>query len=155
VFFRSVPTADTVFRLDRLPAALVEAPREIITLGWESRAQARARRRTDSGVEFWTALPADTILRDGDCLTVGEPPLVIVVRELAEPVLVARAADPDQLAMWAYHIGNSHQPLMIAGGALVCPEVPDTVQVMQYHHIRFTREQRPFTPLLHSPGHAT
>jgi urease accessory protein len=154
VLFRSLPVADAVFRIDRLPAALAAAPRDAITLGWEERGKARARRRTDGGVEFGTALPRGTMLREGDCLALDTPSLVIVVHELSEPVLVARPDTPDQWALWAYHIGNSHQPLMVDVDALVCPDVPGMAQVLHYHRIPYTREQRPFTPVLQSPGHA-
>jgi urease accessory protein len=154
VLFRSLPIVEAVFDGSRLPAALLDAPRDALTLGWEERAKTRARRRTDNGVEFGSALPRGTVLREGDCLALENPPLVIVVHEREEPVLVARPASTGQWALWGYHIGNSHQPLMIGDDALVCPDVPGMAQVLDYHRIPYTRELRRFTPVLQSPGHA-
>lgn len=153
MLFRSIPIAEAVFDLNRLPAALADAPRDAIALGWEERVKTRARWRTDGGVEFGTSLPRGTMLREGDCLALDHPALVIVVRERAEPVLVARPASPQQWALWGYHIGNSHQPLMIASDALVCADVAEMRQVLEFHAIPYTRETRPFTPVTLSPGH--
>jgi len=153
VLFRSVPIADAVFRLERLPAGLADHPRDSMTLGWEERAKARARRRTDGGIEFGTALPRATVLREGDCLALENPPLLIVIHECPEPVLVARPTSAATWALWGYYIGNSHQPLMIADDLLVCADVPGMEQVLNYHGIPFTREMRAFTPVLQPPGH--
>jgi urease accessory protein len=151
--FRSMPIAEAVFRIERLPAGLVDHPRDTLTLGWEERLKARARRRSDAGVEFGTALPRGTVLREGDCLPLETPPLLVVVREQAEPVLVVRPSTPGEWALWGYHIGNSHQPLMIADDALVCADVAGMEQVLAYHGIPFTRETRAFTPVSQAPGH--
>ena len=153
MLFRSVPIADAVFRVERLPAGLLDHPRDSIALGWEERLKARARRRTDNGVEFGTALARGTVLREGDCLALENPPLVVVVHELPEPVLVARPSSASEWALWGYHIGNSHQPLMIAADALVCAALPGMEQVLNYHAIPFSREMRPFTPVSQAPGH--
>jgi urease accessory protein len=153
VLFRTVPVADAVFRIERLPAGLIDYPRDSVTLGWEERLRARARRLTDGGVEFGTALPRGTTLREGDCLALDNPPLLVVVHELPEQVLVARPASHAEWALWGYHIGNSHQPLMIASDALVCVDVPGMQQVLNYHAIPYTRDIRPFTPVSQAPGH--
>jgi urease accessory protein len=153
VLFKSVPIADAVFRIERLPAALVEHPRDSIALGWDERLKARARRRTAHGVEFGTALARGTVLREGDCFALDNPSLLIVVHEQPEAVLVVRPASACEWALWGYWIGNSHQPLMIADDALVCAELPGMEQVLNYHAIPFTRETRPFTPVSQAPGH--
>ncbi len=151
--FRRLPIADAVFTLDRLPAGLIDCPRDRVTIGWQERMTPRARLRTEGGVEFGTSLAPGVVLREGDCLALEQPPLVVVVRERDEPVLVARAASAAQAARWAYYIGNSHQPLMIADDALVCADVPGMEQVLAYHAIPFTREQRTFTPESTGPEH--
>ncbi len=46
-------------------------------------------------------------------------------------------------ALFAYHIGNSHQPVMIADDAIVCPDALGMEQVLTYHAIPFLREQPP------------
>jgi urease accessory protein UreE len=145
--------ADAVFRAERLPAALVDFPRDAVTLGWEERLKGRARRRTDGGVEFGTALPLGTVLQEGDCLVLDNPPLLVIVHESLDPVLVVTPSGAAQFALWAYHIGNSHQPLMITDQQLICLDVTGMQQVLDYHAIPFTRERRPFTPVSQAPGH--
>ena len=153
MLFRRLPIADAVFSLERLPAGLLEHPRDSVTLGWQDRTAPRARLRTEGGVEFGTSLAPGVVLRNGDCLALEQPRLVVVVRELEEPVLVARTASAGQAARWAYSIGNSHQPLMISDDALVCADVPGMEQVLTYHAIPFTRERRTFTPESQGPEH--
>jgi len=153
VLFRTVPVAEAVFRVDRLPAGLIDHPRDSVTLGWEERLKTRARRRTDAGVEFGTALPRGTVLRAGDCLALENPPLVVVIQEQAEAVLVIRPSSLAEFALWGYHIGNSHQPIMIGEAELVCADLPGMEQVLIHHAIPFCREMRSFTPVSQAPGH--
>jgi urease accessory protein len=150
--FATVPVASAVERVDRLTEDR-RYERDTITLGWEDRQKVRGRRQSDGGFAFAAALPRGTILRDGDCFVFDDPPRVVMVRELSEPVLVVRPRSHGEWALWAYHIGNSHQPLMITAEAIVCPDVPGMEQVLTYHGIPFTREQRPFNPATASPGH--
>lgn len=152
-FFRSVPIAEAVFSRDRLPAGLARHAHDSITLTWQERAKSRARWTTAGGVEFGTMLPPGTVLKDGDCLALENPPLVIVVREEPEPVLVATPGSPEQAALWAYQIGNSHQPLMLEAGALICLDVKGMDEVLAFHAIPFERAVRPFTPVSVGPGH--
>jgi urease accessory protein UreE len=153
VLFRRLPIADAVFRLDRLPAGLLAQPRDRVTLGWQDRTTPRARLRTEGGVEFGTSLAPGVVLREGDCLALEQPPLVVLVCEREEAVLVVRTASAAQAARWAYCIGNSHQPLMVADDVLICADVPGMEQVLAYHSIPFTREQRTFTPESPGPEH--
>jgi urease accessory protein UreE len=57
-------------------------------------------------------------------------------------------------ALFAYHIGNRHQPLMITDTALVCPDVPGVAPLLQQHRMPYTRATRPFTPAATVAGHA-
>lgn len=151
--FTSIPTAREAHRLNELPVTARSYARDTITLGWEERVKGRARRTSDSGFEFATALPRGTVLRDGDCFVFDTPPLAVGVVELAEPVLVIRPASPMEWALFAYHIGNSHQPLMLAEDALVCPDYLGMSQVLSYYGIPFSREDRPFTPVSQVSDH--
>ena len=153
MLFRTVPVADAVFRIDRLPAGLLDHPRDSLTIGWEERVKARARRRTDAGVEFGMSLPRGTVLRAGDCLALENPPLVVVIHERSEAVLVVRPSSAAEFALWGYHIGNSHQPIMIGDEELVCADLPGMERVLTYHGIPFSRDMRPFTPVSQAPGH--
>jgi urease accessory protein UreE len=55
--------------------------------------------------------------------------------------------------LYAYHIGNRHQPLMVTEAGLVCPDVPGVEQLLHQQHIPFTRAMLPFTPAAAVQGH--
>jgi len=145
--FKPLPIAREAHRVEALSPDAAGFARHTLTLGWEDRLRARGRRRSDQGAEFGTALPRGTVLRNGDCLIVRDLSLVVAIVERSEPVFVIVPGSPAEWAMFAYHIGNSHQPLMVADGALICPDLPGMEQVLQYHGIAFTRDLRPFTPV--------
>jgi urease accessory protein len=151
--FKSLPVAHGVCPADGVPARAREFQQDSVTLGWEARLKARARRRSDGGVEFGTALPRGTVLRDGDCLVLDDLATVVRVVALEEPVFVIRPRSVSEWGLFAYHIGNSHQPLMIADDAIVCPDVPGMEQLLAYHGIGYSRATRAFTPLGHAAGH--
>ena len=145
--FKSLPIARAIHRLADLPESTLTYPRDTVTLGWEERLKARARRQSDQGFEFATALPRGTLLRNGDFFMFEAPALVVGVAERAEPVFVIRPKTPQEWALFGYHIGNSHQPVMISNAEIVCPDVPGMEQVLTYHGIEFSRADRAFTPV--------
>ena len=151
--FKPLPVAHEVHPSAALPAAAREYAHDTLTLGWEERMKARALRRTDAGVEFGTSLPRGTILRHGDVFVLEAVATCVVVVERDEAVLVIEPSTPDDWARFAYHIGNSHQPMMVADAAIVCPDVAGMAQALDYHRIPFTRARRPFTPIGHVPDH--
>ena len=151
--FKSLPVVHEVHRAGAFPGAAARYLRDAITLGWEERLRIRARRISDRGVEFATALPRGTILRQDDCLVVDALELVAVVVERAEPVFVISPATPSEWAEFAYHIGNSHQPMMLTEREIVCADLPGMDQVLDQHAIAFTRTTRPFTPIGQSADH--
>lgn len=151
--FKAVPVAHDVHRDDAIRDRAREYARDTVTLGWDQRLKARGRRRSDSGFEFATALPRGTVLRDGDSFVFDDPAVVVRVVELAEPVFVVQPPDARRWALYAYHIGNSHQPLMITDLAIICPDVPGMQQVLEYHGIPFARDTRAFTPVAHVADH--
>jgi urease accessory protein len=131
---------------DSLPEAARGYALDTITLGWEDRVHVHGRRRSDGGVEFGTALPRGTILRQGDCLVVDAARTVVTVVERPEPVFVIEPRTQQEWGLFAYHIGNRHQPLMIAERAIVCPDVAGVEQLLEQQHIPYTRATLPFTP---------
>lgn len=152
--FRSVPIATVRIKaLDPLPSTASGYRRDTVTLGWEDRIRIRARRTSDSGFEFATTLDRGTVLADGDRLVVDAAQLIVDVRERLEPVFVIRPASAEQSALFGYHIGNSHQPMMLAADGIVCAALPGMEQVLAYHSIPFTRELRAFTPVNQIPDH--
>ena len=145
--FKPLPVAKIAVRSDALPADATGFARHVVTLGWEERLRTRARRRSDGGFEFATALPRGTILYQDDCFIFDAARIIVRVVELAEPMLVVRPADHREWGLFAYHIGNSHQPMMITDDAMVCPDALGMDQILAYHGIPFLREQRRFTPI--------
>jgi urease accessory protein len=150
---RSLPVAHASCRDEALPSTASGYHRDTLTLGWEERLRARARRVSDQGFEFATVLERGQILRDGDCFVFDEPGRVVRVVEQAEPVFVIRPRTAREGAFFTYHIGNSHQPLMLVDAEIVCPDVPGMEQVLSYHGMPFIREHRPFTPVGQTPDH--
>ena len=82
----------------------------------------------------------------------GEERVVVVV-EKPEPVFVIEPKTPREWALFAYHIGNRHQPLMVTDHSLVCPDVAGVEQLLQQHHIPYVRATLPFTPASGSATH--
>ena len=151
--FRSIPIVTARHRPDATRVPLAGYRRETITLGWEDRLRIRARRTSDQGFEFGTALERGTVLAGGDLFVFDAQQVVVEVREKLEPVFVIRPAAPEAWGRFAYHIGNSHQPLMVGTGALICADLPGMEQVLRYHSIPFTREMMAFTPVGQIPDH--
>jgi urease accessory protein len=151
--FKPLPVARQVHALDALPPHARDYAPDTVTLGWEERIKARALRRSDGGVEFGTTLPRGTVLHGGDVFVLDALATRIAVVELEEPVLVISPSTSGEWGRFSYHIGNSHQPMMVADDAIVCPDVAGMAQVLDYHRIPYTRSRRPFTPLGRVPDH--
>ena len=84
-------------------------------------AHERHRRRivltAERGTQFLLDLPQAAALRDGDGLLLDDGGVVRVAGR-PEALLEIRAASADDLARLAWHIGNRHVELQIAGNAL-------------------------------------
>jgi urease accessory protein len=145
---------DRVHRESDLAPAQRGLARDTVTLGWEERMRAHAARRTDGGVDFGLSLPRGTMLADGDWLVLDAEQLLVRVVARSEAVFVIEPRTPQEFALFAYHIGNRHQPLMIADGALVCPDVAGVESLLQQHRMPYRRDTRPFTPAAAVAGHS-
>jgi len=146
--------SERVYRERDLPGGARGFGRDTVTLGWEERTRAHALRTTDNGVEFGTSLPRGTVLRAGDLLVLDDERLVVAVAERLERVFLVEPRSASEWALFAYHIGNRHQPLMITDEALICPDAPGVEQVLQQHHMPYTRATRAFTPVTAVAGHS-
>ena len=144
---------DTIFTEPTLPDAARAFPRDRVTLGWEDRTHVHGRRRTDGGVEFGTSLPRGSVLRDGDRFVLDAEQLIVDVVERAEPVFVVEPRSAREWALFAYHIGNRHQPVMITDRSLVCPDGPGVEQLLQQHRMPYVRATLPFTPAARVSAH--
>src|SRR5438067_2836185 len=140
----AVTIVERVYHDDDLPHGVRDYARDTVTLGWEDRTHVHGRRRTDGGVEFGTSLPRGTVLRAGDLIVLEAERLVVSIVERAEPVFVVEPRTPSEWGLFAYHIGNRHQPLMITERALVCPDAPGVEPLLQQHRIPYARATLPF-----------
>ncbi len=144
---------DRVFSEDELPARAGGYARDCVTLGWEDRTYVYGRRRTDGGVEFGTSLPRGTVLRQGHWLVLDAERVVVAVVEREEAVFVVEPRTASEWALFAYHIGNRHQPVMITDAALVCPDIDGVEPLLRQHRMPYTRALRAFTPVATVAGH--
>jgi urease accessory protein len=144
---------EQVLREDMLPPTARGYARDTMTLGWEDRLHVHGRRRSDGGVAFALSLPRGTILHGGDCLVVDEAKTVVVVIERPEPVFLIEPHTPQEWGLFAYHIGNRHQPLMITKTGIVCPDVAGVEQLLEQHRIPFARTRLAFTPATSVASH--
>jgi urease accessory protein UreE len=148
-----VTVVERIVKEAEIPASARAYARDTVTLGWEDRTHAHGRRRTDAGVEFGTALPRGTVLRADDCFVLDGERLVVSVVERPEPVFVIEPRSAREWGLFAYHIGNRHQPVMITDRALVCPDLPGVEALLRQHRMPYVRATLPFTPAATAGGH--
>jgi urease accessory protein len=148
-----VTIVERVYAESDLPEHARAYARDTVSLGWEQRTHVHGRRTTDRGVEFGTSLPRGTVLRAGDLFVLDEARLVVAVVERPDAVFVITPRSDAEWGLFAYHIGNRHQPLMITDAALVCPDIPGVEQLLTQYRMPFTRTMRPFTPVTTAAGH--
>ncbi|OLD18310.1 MAG: hypothetical protein AUJ01_07675 [Acidobacteria bacterium 13_1_40CM_3_65_5] len=117
---------ERVYRESELPDACRLYARDTVTLGWEDRTHVH--------------------VRAGDCFVIDDARVIATVVERPEPVFLVEPRSAPEWALFAYHIGNRHQPMMITDRALVCPDVPGVEQLLQQHRMPYTRSMQPFTP---------
>jgi urease accessory protein len=144
---------ECIYREPDIPEGARGYTRDSVTLGWEDRTHVHGRRQSDGGVDFGTSLPRGSVLHAGDCLVLEAERLVITVIERPEPVFVIEPGRATDWALFAYHIGNRHQPVMITERSLVCPAGPGVEQLLQQHHMPYVRATLPFTPAATVAGH--
>jgi urease accessory protein len=112
-------------------------------------AHERHRRRIvltgERGTQFLLDLPQATALRDGDGLLLDDGGVVRVAGR-PEPLLEVRAANPDDLARLAWHIGNRHIEMQIAVDALRIRRDHVIEDMLRGLGARVTPIEAPFTP---------
>ncbi len=89
-----------------------------LTLPFDLRKRSRLLARLDDGEEAGLFLPRGTVLRDGDVLLASDGRTIRVVAAIEE-LYAVRATTRCSLTVAAYHLGNRHVALQIAGDALI------------------------------------
>ncbi|WP_281015441.1 urease accessory protein UreE [Rhodoplanes serenus] len=88
-----------------------------VVLDADDRHRRRVAMTGEGGTAFLLDLPRAVALRDGDGLRLDDGRIVRVVAR-PEPLVEITAESPDGLARLAWHIGNRHTAMQVAGGRL-------------------------------------
>lgn len=88
-----------------------------VTLAFDDRFRRRIQLNDDSGEPFLLDLVRAVVLNDGDALELDDGTL-LTVRAAEEDLAEVRCATPETLARIAWHLGNRHLPVQIAGDAV-------------------------------------
>src|SRR5437879_1455813 len=91
-----------------------ETPIDTVVLEFDDRHRRRLAMSGTRGFEFLLDLPEAVALRGGDALVLEDGRLVEVVAA-PESLVEIRGVDPQQLVRIAWHLGNRHLPVQIAG----------------------------------------
>ncbi len=88
-----------------------------VTLAFDDRFRRRIQLNDDSGDPFLLDLARTVVLNDGDALELDDGTL-LTVRAAEEDLAEVRCPTPEALARIAWHLGNRHLPVQIAGDAV-------------------------------------
>ena len=112
-------------------------------------ASERHRRRivltAEGGTSFLLDLPHAVVLRDGDGLILEDGAIVRVAGR-REPLIEVTAKSPHQLARLAWHIGNRHTDVEIAGERLRIRRDHVLEEMLHRLGARLSPVEAPFDP---------
>ena len=112
-------------------------------------ADERHRRRIaltgEQGTAFLLDLPHATALRDGDGLVLDDGAIVRVTGK-PEPLVEIAAANPQDLARLAWHIGNRHTDMQVVGDTLRIRRDHVLEDMLRGLGARLTPIEAPFDP---------
>jgi urease accessory protein len=91
-----------------------DTPADTVVLEFDDRHRRRMAMTGTRGLEFLLDLPETVALRGGDALVLEDGRLIEVVGA-PEPLIELRGVDPRQMVRLAWHLGNRHLPVQIAG----------------------------------------
>jgi urease accessory protein len=118
---------------------------DAVTLAYLDRHRRRIRLVSDSGAAFLLDLPRARHLADGDGLELDSGGYVRV-HAAPEPVLEIEAADRASLLRIAWHLGNRHLPLQVAGERLRIRQDHVIAKMISGLGGRIIRVKAPFDP---------
>ena len=91
--------------------------RDVVVLDYDERHRRRLVMRGVRGFSFLLDLAEATALRGGDALVLDDGGLVEIVAA-PEPLVEVAAADAAAMVRIAWHLGNRHLPVQLAGARL-------------------------------------
>jgi urease accessory protein len=94
-----------------------DTPRDVVVLDFDARHRRRVAMQGVRGLSFLLDLPEATALRGGDALVLDDGALVEVVAA-PEPLVEVSAPEPAAMVRVAWHLGNRHLPVQLAGKRL-------------------------------------
>ena len=118
---------------------------DTVTLTSVDRHRRRIRFIADSGEAYFLDLPRAHHLVDGDGLEL-DCGGYLRVRAAPEPVFDIQATEPTDLLRIAWHLGNRHLPLQVAGGRLRILADHVIAEMVAGLGGRITRQEAPFDP---------
>jgi urease accessory protein len=118
---------------------------DAVTLAYVDRHRRRIRLIADSGEAYLLDLPRALHLVDGDGLELDCGGF-LRVRTAPEPVFEIEAAEPEDLLRIAWHLGNRHLPLQVAGARLRIRADHVIADMVAGLGGRITRHEAPFDP---------
>ncbi len=122
-----------------------EAALDTVTLPYLDRHRRRIRLIADSGEAYLLDLPRPHHLVEGEGLELDGGDY-LRVRAAAEPVFDIEAAEPSDLLRIAWHLGNRHLPLQVAGERLRIHADHVIAEMVVGLGGRITRLEAPFDP---------
>lgn len=122
-----------------------EVALDTVTLAYLDRHRRRIRLVADSGDAYLLDLPRPHHLVEGDGLELHCGGY-LRVRAAAEPVFEIEAAEPADLLRIAWHLGNRHLPLQVAGERLRIRADHVIAEMVVGLGSRITRLEAPFDP---------
>jgi urease accessory protein len=122
-----------------------EAALDTVTLAYLDRHRRRIRLVVDSGETFLLDLPRAHHLAEGDGLELDSGGY-LRVRAAPEQVFEIEAAEPADLLRIAWHLGNRHLPLQVAGARLRIRADQVIADMVVGLGARITRLEAPFDP---------
>ncbi|HVH74210.1 MAG TPA: urease accessory protein UreE [Stellaceae bacterium] len=131
-----------------------EAAVDRVTLAFLDRHRRRMRLVADSGEAFFLDLPRVQHMADGDGLELAGGGF-IRVHAAPEPLYEIAAADPQSLLRIAWHLGNRHLPLQVAGECLRIRADHVVAEMVAGLGGKITAVEAPFDPEIGAyAGHA-
>jgi urease accessory protein len=122
-----------------------EAALDTVTLAYIDRHRRRIRLVADSGRAYLLDLPTAHHLVDGDGLELDSGDY-LRVRAAPESVLEIETAQPADLLRIAWHLGNRHLPLQVAGARLRIRADHVIADMIAGLGGRITHQEAPFDP---------
>src|SRR5579863_1144279 len=131
-----------------------EAAVDRVTLAFHDRHRRRIRLVADSGEAFFLDLPRVRHMAEGDGLEL-ESGGFIGVHAAPEPLYEIAAADRETLLRIAWHLGNRHLPLQVAGECLRIRADHVVAEMVAGLGGKITAVEAPFDPEIGAyAGHA-